>query len=234
MKNKINSFYACLDMGDLIYSLLFVKLLDIQNLYIDGGREGIKFNWEKAEFLMPLIKYQNYIKNAELFNGQTFDCDYGIHPESIPVMVGTDLTQYHASKFGLKDSPTLNTNWLSAPKDPSFKGKVVINRTARYHGANKQVYHNLLSAVYPFNKSVFVGLKEEHEAFQNEFKLTLPFCQTENALELAHIINSADIFLGNESLACAIATGIGKTSFIEYCPTAANYLFLNKPNIFYF
>jgi len=227
------SFYLHIDMGDLAYSLLFAKLLGVTDLYIDAKAKTCKFNLKSAEFMLPLLKYQSYIRKAELFENQSYDCNYGLHPKNENVFVGTNLTEYHASKFNLVNDLRLNEPWLSAPILNHKIKRVVINRTARYHSQNP-IYSFLLSSVFPFSDCFFVGLPEEHSAFEEEFKIKIPFCPTQDALELAAIINSAEIFLGNESLACAIATGLGKTTFIEYCPIAANYIFTNRVNTFYF
>ena len=59
------------------------------------------------------------------------------------------------------------------------------------------------------------------------------FYKAKDSLELAAVVNSVPIFLGNESLVCSIAKGLGKTCFVEYGRSAANYIF-DRQNIFYF
>ena len=44
-------------------------------------------------FLLPLINSQDYIKAAELYDGQDFDVNYGLHPTEEPVIVVGDRWQ---------------------------------------------------------------------------------------------------------------------------------------------
>ena len=69
----MRSFYISVDMGDLVYSLLFCKILNVDTIYIDGGNNDVKFNWDSAKFLLPLVNSQDYIKAAELYDNQPFD-----------------------------------------------------------------------------------------------------------------------------------------------------------------
>jgi hypothetical protein len=215
--------------------MLFAKILEVSSIFIDGTCNHVKFNERSAEFMLPLIQSQSYIYNAEIYKHQKYDYNYGDHPQNIPVVVGTNLTNYHASKFNLLDNPKIHEPWLTLPTkiDTNIKNKkIIINRTHRYHGNNK-FYYDFLKY---FNKSdlLFLGLEEEYHSFNKEFgNPNIDYIKTTNILELATLINSIPTFVGNQSLICAIATGLGKNAFIEYCPQAANYIF-NRQNINYF
>jgi len=226
LHKNISSFYLCIDMGDLIYSLLFSKILGVDTLFIDGGCGTVKFNWQSAEFLLPFIKKQPYIKNVELYNNQPYDYNYGLHPNQLPVVVGTNLTEYHASKFELQNNLAIHDPWLIADTTthPLVKKKeIIINRTPRYRG-NNEFYNNLLQQ---FNREslLFLGLPSEHELFCKEFQTQIDYIETPDILDLATIINSVPAFVGNQSLICSLATGLGRRMFIEYGRAAANYVF---------
>ena len=109
--------------------------------------------------------------------------------------------------------------------------KILINRTDRYHG-DASFYNSLLRYVHP-KYLLFAGLESEHKNFCSQFGIDIDFIKTETSMDLAAIINTIPTFLGNESLACAIATGLGKNCYIEYGRAAANYIF-HKQNIIYF
>jgi len=234
--NKLKSLKICVDMGDAIYALLFTKILEIQKLFVDGGCNTVKFDWQSADFLLPLIEFQPYLQNkVMLYSNQKYDYDYGDHPNDIPVVVNTNLTNYHASKFNLTNDIRIHDPWLSAPinDNSTIKNKkVIINRTHRYHG-NNQFYYDFLK-YFDLSQLLFLGLEEEYDSFNKDFgNLNIDYIKTSTSLDLASIINSVPTFVGNQSLICAIATGLGKNSFIEYCPNAANYIF-NRQNIQYF
>lgn len=233
MTQQINTFYMCIDMGDLVYSLLFSKILNVKNLLIDGGCSSVKFNWNSANFIMPLIEFQNYIESVNLYSGQKYDYNYSDHPNNHIVSIGTDLTKYHASKFNLEKDSRIYNPWLTAPKnhESSLGKKIVINRTNRYHG-NNQFYYDFLKYFHP-DFLLFLGLEEEYLAFKKEFGLDIDYIKTNDILDLASIIDGIPFFVGNESLICAIAKGLGKTCYVEYCPMAANYIFY-RPTITYF
>ena len=80
---------------------------------------------------------------------------------------------------------------------------------------------------------IFAGLKLEYDLFCKTFGVSIDFIETDSSIQLAQIIDSVPIFLGNESLICSIAKGLGKTCYVEYGRYAANYLF-DRQNIFYF
>lgn len=232
--NSIKSFYLCIDLGDLVYSLLYAKILGVETLFVDGGCGTVKFNWNSANFILPLLQYQSYVKSAELYNSQSYDYNYGLHPNNEPVVVGTDLTKYHASKFGLLNDNRIYNPWLTAPisQDTFLKDKkIVINRTSRYHG-NYHFYYDFLKYFHP-KFLLFLGLEDEYKAFRTEFGAEIDYIPTTSVLELSSIINAIPTFVGNESLICAIAKGLGKTSYVEYSHSAANYLFYRQ-NINYF
>lgn len=211
-------------MGDLVYSLLFAKKLGVENYLIDGKRGVCKFNEASRKFISPLIRNQQYIKSVLEFDGQSYDCDYGVHPNGEKVVVGTNLTKYHSSKFNI-DWKSLNDPWLTSDTIDLGK-KIVINRTSRYHG-NYLFYHDFFRHV-DIENCVFVGVEEEWKQFVHFFQKPIDFYKTDNVLELASAINGCEMFLGNESLPCAIATGLGKHSFIEIGIGCANYIFNNK------
>ena len=224
-------------MGDLVYSLSIAKILEVETLFIDGGCDFVKFNWDSANFISPLLKYQSYIERAELYNDQPYDYNYGLHPENKPVVVGTNLTEFHASKFNLNNHKNIYDPWLEAPKlseNTILNKKVVINRSKRYHG-NPQFYADFLKFYRP-EHLLFLGLPDEYSSFNQDFGLKdgqIEYIETLDVMTLASIINTIPCFVGNESLICSIATGLGKNCFIEYCPNAANYIY-PRQNINYF
>ncbi len=235
-----------MDMGDQIYSLLFANRIGARKIYLDasGGEtykkeDGTvhwhsKFNLKSANFLLPLFKHQDYVDTAEIYTDQEHDFNFGEWDENVPLHSGTNLLDFHATKFDI-DWEDCTENWLKAPKsDKSWLEniKVIINRTPRHQG-NDPFYSNLLTSLNPAN-CLFVGLPPEYEAFVGKFNFPLNFYQAEDALDLASVIDSAPLFLGNQSTSCAIARGLGKVCFIEIGRASANYIFHLNKEIHYF
>lgn len=228
------SFYCAVDMGDLVYSLLFAKIKGVNTIYLDDTKKDIRnrnFNEKSRKFIEPLISSQPYIKKVERYNNQKFDIDYGAHPKA-QVIVGSNLLAFHASKFNLEcNSKEVNESWLECPLTDTGKN-IAINRSLRYRG-DTNFYLDFFKHTNP-QKCVFVGLKEEYEDFIKTFRYPIDYKTSENAYDLMMTINSCDVFFGNESVSCAIAKGLGKTCFVELCPLAANYIFTNNKKINYF
>jgi hypothetical protein len=243
---KTGSFISCMDMGDQIYSLLFARRIKAKKIYLDssGGKPyrkengaihgHTKFNLKSANFLVPLFNYQNYIDIAEIYVDQEYDFNIGEWDEAVPLHSGTNLLDFHATKFDI-NWEECTESWLEAPESDKewLKDiKVVINRTPRYQG-NSPFYENILKSFDP-SKCLFVGLPQEYEAFVDEFSFPLNFYQADDALDLASVINSVPLFLGNQSTSCAIARGLGKLCFIEIGRGSANYVFPYNKEIHYF
>lgn len=231
---EAKSFYCAVDMGDLVYSLLFAKYKNVDTIYLDDTKKGINnrnFNEASRKFIEPLLLSQPYIRKIEKYTNQVFDINYGEHQKA-DVVVGTNLTAFHASKFNLEcDSKEVNESWLECPSTDTGKN-IVINRSLRYRG-DANFYLDFFKHINP-QKCVFVGLEEEYEDFIKTFRYPVDYKASENAYELMMAINSCDVFFGNESVSCAIAKGLGKTCFVELCRQAANYIFTGNKKINYF
>ena len=243
---KTGSFISCMDMGDQIYSLLFAKRVGAKKIYLDssGGETykkengtihwHSKFNVKSANFLLPLFKHQSYVDVAEIYTNQEYEFNIGEWDEAVPLHSGTNLLDFHATKFDT-DWEECTERWLEAPepdKEWLKDIKVVINRTPRHQG-NSSFYENILQAFNPSN-CLFVGLPQEYEAFVSQFNFALHFYQAGDALDLASVIKSVPLFLGNQSTSCAIARGLGRLCFIELGRGSANYIFPHNKEIHYF
>ena len=158
------------------------------------------------------------------------------------MVVGTNLVDYHASKFDIPlASPFLNDPWLflkrEEPKENFLfrRKKLCISRSLRYRGSPKAL-HFFKTFLKCFNEEdvTFVGVEEEYEDFKQLTDTEFDFYQAPTGLDLMKKIDESDIFLGNESLPCAIATGLGKVCYIEVGINAANYIYPYSERIIYF
>ena len=168
-------------------------------------------NEQNVALIAPLLLQQDYIKSVAVHHGEPIDYDFdafrdGLLHDDKPY--GSLLAEL---QLGLFDVPVdeagdawlkLKPQWERPTKDPRIK--VVINRTPRYHNGNfpwKRV-------VQEYSKvAVFIGLREEHAAFSEEFG-EIPFYQTKDFLEAAQLIAGSQLFIGNQSCCCAIAEGL--------------------------
>lgn len=204
------------DYGDLIYGLCILSKLkraDIQLVLYPaecGPRE--RMTVARAEGVERLLLTQDYI------HGVTW----------CPVPKGKDLepfrrcwdknhtiVQAYCRFFGITYKPELISEpWLKV-KPRTGTGKTVISRTARYHGRN----FPWLKILDRFPMPQFVGTEAEYTQFIREFGgLRLAYEPTKDLLEAAQIIAGADVFIGNQSAALAMAIGLGVPHIVECCP----------------
>ncbi len=110
--------------------------------------------------------------------------------------------------------------WLTVPS-PRHVARVVINRSARYQ--NRCFPWDRVCQKY-HDDAVFVGTRQEHEAFCKVFGL-VPFEPTANFLELAEVIAGCELFVGNQSAPYAVAEGLKVRTLQETFPPAPNCVF---------
>ena len=221
------SFIMAGDMGDIIYHLLFIKVLGGNKFHIDPNgkgyiREGYikngdgnppKFNLSKALFLLPLLKEQSYLKDVDLYSGdpleawRQYDVHAGeFHKDDLGIQ---NLTYFHAKKYNLP-LELLNDPWIEVESSTKIQPHrdTIINRSLRYRGNDNYYF---FSREKLNNKGVFVGLPEEYKDFVDRFGCKdVPYVKTDTCLELAEVINGHPNFIGNGSLACSLAMGMGK------------------------
>ena len=70
-----------------------------------------------------------------------------------------------------------------------------------------------------------VGSAAEHAALCNAMELAAPHVATSDALELAQVINGADLFVGNQSFPLAVAEALKKPVVVEVDPGEPNCCF---------
>lgn len=222
------------DLGDIIYSLPTLKWFHGQTgvkcrlLFSQAGEAGRvrvrePINKAKLDFIKPLLLAQDYIASVDLWNGTDkadvsfflFRDNRSLH-ENLAV---AQLKHAHAPKE-MADSP-----WLKVDAGAIKSGRVVIARSPRYHNDS-----------FPWRKVIdkyagrmlFVGLPEEHKAFCRDFGLLLqdiPFRAVGTMLEMAEVIASADLFIGNQSCPYAVAIGLGQKCIQETMLADQNCIF---------
>jgi hypothetical protein len=236
------SFVIAGDMGDVIYHLLFIKTLGGKKYHIDPWGAGYlrdevvqcgdgnppKFNLTKALFLLPLLKEQTYLEDVDLYTGDSKDAwkSYDVHcgefhKDDLGIQ---NLTFFHAKKYNLP-LQILNEPWLEIESTTRVETSrdIIINRSLRYRGNDNYYYFNREKLD---KQGVFVGLPEEYLDFVRRFGCqNIPYVKTNTCLELAEVINAHPNFIGNGSLACSIAIGLGKNIEYEFCHTACHYMF---------
>ncbi len=221
------------DAGDVIYSLAVVKALGGGMMFLTPhnkypfplnsrwSRMGGEASW--VDNLAPLVEAQPYILKCRYTHGHPASTTHDLNQFRIPWKNRTasdfhSILSLHMDAFQL---PMPSEPWLTINDPIVIEGKpIVINRTARYQNWNFpwkafiEKYHT---------KMVFVGHRQEHELFKGFApQCKFDYYPTKDALELARVIAGAKLFVGNQSLALAIAHGLYKKVIAEEWKLNAN------------
>jgi len=168
------------------------------------------------EKLRPLLLYQSPIKECLVYDQQKIDVDLDLF-RKFPLFRGQgNIARWYFYIFGI--NADLSKPWLIAPKVEGFEDTIIIARSHRYR--NPQVNYSFLQQ-YP--SLGFIGLKEEFE----DMRKSLPgirHIEVNDFLEMASIINSCQLFIGNQSFPFALAEGLKVKRVLEvcyYCPNVS-------------
>jgi hypothetical protein len=222
------SFKHSGNAGDVIYALpsigaisggLPVNLFLNVNVNTDYGKGNyhpygnVMLTPKSAEMLMPLLKYQQNIQSCKIYQDEPIDVDLDLF-RKFPLFKGLgNIARWYFYVFGIQAD--LSKPWLTAPIDHRYSQCIVIARSHRYR--NPDIDFSFLSQ---YGELIFVGLKEEYEDMK-EMIPQLKYQPVNDFLELAAIINSCRLFIGNQSFPFSIAEALKVKRVLEvchYCP----------------
>lgn len=185
--------------GDIIYSLVAVGKIGpgiFKTTFSDKFHRNIK----------PLLECQPYIKEC------ITETTPSIVTHNLDLFRVTDgigsvhLILNHLRAFGLNESDWAKP-WLTVPEKQLIKGKyAVINVTPRYGKEGFDWAKEIQYLKTKYKKLYYIGYEED---MVNEFA-DLEYFRTDNALELAQVIQGAEVLSCNQSFALTIAQGLGK------------------------
>jgi hypothetical protein len=225
-------FYHSGDLGDIIYSLPFIKQKGggVLILSPDYKKMDVRspMTIEKSREINRLLINQPYIIDVLCFPTKPSDIDYDLNDfrksfidwgagtlsqDEIKEVQSMKLTQLYIKNI----DPSIPVNydedpWLFFDKSIQLSSKpIVVNRSARYHH-NKFPWKDIIKTFGP--QMVFVGLREEYNSFVKECGY-IQYYQTPTYLTLAEVINGAKLFIGNQSFAYSLAEGMKKNCLQE-------------------
>ena len=220
-------------LGDILYSLCFVKSMGGGKLYLqlNGWLDQKGF-----DFLKPLILAQSYITDVELWNGQQIDYDLDRFREIMNTSHQRSLVESYFVIFNKTPPINFQTEpWIEVLEE-LHKDSIIVSRVPSGLHGSREVYNpsyiNLLKETT--NKCFFVGLIEEWHNFIQTFELDIEYRYVENALELAQLIKGADYCVMNQSMPVVIAESMKKKLFLELRHDVAKPdCMFDRPNLIY-
>lgn len=223
--NEEISFLHSGHLGDLINALPLIKEISKTkkcNYFIEAEKKipehvkdgshpfGKVFLKKKSvQMILPLLERQSYLNSVDEYNNQKIDINLNFFRE-LPINFNLDSVRWYFHLTGIH--PELNKPYIEADDSKSSKNKIVILRSSRRK--NALISYKFLNN---FQNIVFVGLKEEFIDLKNDIK-NLEFHNCKNFLEMAEIIKSSKIFIGNLSFGYTLAEGLKVPRLLESNP----------------
>ena len=189
---------------------LFIKLdQPIKNYYPDHPSGQYFIRKEQYNLLLPLLKKQNFLKFIKVYEGENIDINFDIIRD-LPVNLLFDNLRYAFISSGVQTN--LNEPFIEVEEHPLIKNRIVILRSLRY-----QNYFISYKFLENFPKPIFVGVKKEFDELKKELK-NLEFYECKDFLDMAMIIKSCKLFIGNSSLGIDLAESLKVPRLLEACP----------------
>lgn len=224
--------------GDIVYGLALARHLAAANsclvdLYIATDRPtqlmpGMQhpngqylMSPAAFEFLQPLLELQPYIRRA-LFVAEAEIPGDAIRLDPYRFVPGMNLlagniANYAATLYGI--SLNVTDAWLST-RPVKATGAVTVAMSKRYR--NAAMDYSFLARIEEVR---FVGLPDEYEDFKQRHRLpNLLHYKCASAIELAEVIRSSKVFLGNQSMPFAVAEALKVNRAVEIFELYPNVL----------
>ncbi|WP_395059839.1 hypothetical protein [Flavobacterium sp.] len=217
---KVLNFKHSGHIGDIIYALPVIKELSkthICNLFIQVNKPIDKHAYKhtagnvfinKAIYdkLTPLLKSVEYISEVNILENQKIHIDFDLFRE-FPFDLNFISFRWFFHLTGIQTD--LSEPFLKIEPHPSIKNKIVIVRSFRVR--NPFVDYSFLAK---FDNLLFIGLKDEYEDLK-KLVPNLEFYDVKDFYEMAQIIKSSKIFIGNQSFAYSLAEAIKTPRLLE-------------------
>ncbi|MEO7802339.1 MAG: hypothetical protein ABIR81_10080 [Ginsengibacter sp.] len=225
---QLTTFKHSGNCGDIIYSLPTVWELAKKGkaeFFLQTDQRGrynnyhplgnVMLNEQMVRMLRPLLLYQPLCERCDIFHSNEVDYDLDAFRKLIQFQDRGNVPRWYFYVYAVY--PSLCDPWLIAPQDLSMKNVIVVARSHRYR--NPHITYAFLQK-YP--QVFFVGVEEEFL----DMKASIPnleYRPVNDFLELATLINSCKLFIGNQSFPFAIAEALKVNRLLE--------VYYNSPNI---
>jgi hypothetical protein len=226
--------------GDVFSSLAVVQILGTGEYYLrlnnmdavaqsigwpGAGRHSGRMTQRDFDVLEPLMSIQPKVTKFAVWQGEAIDYEFERQarhhnppgwPRSFSRQYadacGLNIEQYHREldiqPFLFADKATTvpgrpicvsrNEWYLDGVADP---GQVEAWRTWIDYGLEEQAF--------------YVGLEREHAWFCDTLKINIPHVKTEDCLDLARLMQGAEMVIANQSMPGTMAVSMGKSVWIE-------------------
>ena len=163
-----------------------------------------------VELFIPLINNQKFINKVSIHNNEEIDVNLDLFRE-VPIDIKFHSTRWYVHLTGVQID--MDQPYLEVEEHDKLKNNIVIVRSPRYR--NDFINYSFLNKTE--DKIISIGLKSEYEDLKKSIK-NLEFYDCKDFLELAQIIKSCRLFIGNECFAYSVAEGLKVPRLLEASP----------------
>lgn len=205
---SINYFSHSGDYGDIIYSLPAILASGGGELVLfpAPGKTRVTMTEGWAAGILPLLQAQTYLFNVRWCENAK---DSSLNGFRHHWGNGQNNADYHLRTQGMTWQARC-VKWLWV--EPKRVSAVIFSRSLRNHGHA----FDYRSALETYPDRAFVGTPEEHEDFTSRYG-KIDRLDTKTLLDVAEVIEGADLFIGNGSAPCAISEGLKQNMVFEVC-----------------
>ena len=212
-------------LGDVVNSLPVIKELSKThkcNFYIQAKKplepnarhykrfgDYVFLTDANVDMLLPLFMNQPYIHKVDKYTNQEIDIDLNLIRE-MPIDFNIDSVRWYSQLTGIHTD--LSVPYIFAEPHDVIKNKVTIMRNVR-----RKNYFTNYKFLKKYENLLFIGLNDEYEDLKKEVP-NLEFYDCKDSLEIAQIIKSSKLFLGNLSFGYTIAEGLKIPRLLESVP----------------
>ena len=212
-------------LGDVVNSLPVIKELSKThkcNFYIQAKKplepnarhykrfgDYVFLTDANVDMLLPLFMNQPYIHKVDKYTNQEIDIDLNLIRE-MPIDFNIDSVRWYSQLTGIHTD--LSVPYIFAEPHDVIKNKVTIMRNVR-----RKNYFTNYKFLKKYENLLFIGLNDEYEDLKKEVP-NLKFYDCKDFLEMAQIIKSSKLFLGNLSFGYTIAEGLKIPRLLESVP----------------
>ena len=212
-------------LGDVVNSLPVIKELSKThkcNFYIQAKKplepnarhykrfgDYVFLTDANVDKLLPLFMNQPYIHKVDKYTNQEIDIDLNLIRE-MPIDFNIDSVRWYSQLTGIHTD--LSVPYIFAEPHDVIKNKVTIMRNVR-----RKNYFTNYKFLKKYENLLFIGLNDEYEDLKKEVP-NLEFYDCKDFLEMAQIIKSSKLFLGNLSFGYTIAEGLKIPRLLESVP----------------
>lgn len=266
LKKTINVRHYC-NIGDQIASLIGLKKyyeltgkksiycqqLDVRPRYYEGAIHPVMKDGQQVmcnaaiwKMMVPLMKAQEYISDAQVYNGQplgvardgeVLGIDFTVIRQHIFVNLPNQAIQQWLFIAFPDIAADISKAWITVPDNvnisncklkygtivkklnPEFlEGKALLNFTERYRNEHMDYFY---LKNYE-GELIFAGTPKEHKIFCKRWGLNMPLLIVKDFLQLAYIMKKCKLLLSNQSFMWNLAEAMKVPRTLELCVGAPN------------